>query len=106
MVEAELAFLEMKVERFQGYTVELGEPAFRERLKRLNAVDVVLTSGKLVQAMVHPVALLKADVDQPVITRPAVGVDHAGGVDLAADHRFQASHGAVRDDLGEHLAAA
>ncbi len=106
VVEAELGFLEVQFEGFGGYAIELGEPPLGVVPERLDAVDMVLAPGELVVAVVDPEVLVEADVDQAVVTPPAVGVNDGAGVDLAPDHRLQRGFRTVGDDLGIDLALA
>ncbi len=43
---------------------------------------------------------INPDIHQAVITTPAIGVDNAVGIDLAADDGLQRGFGCIRDDLG------
>jgi hypothetical protein len=45
-----------------------------------------------------------AQIDQTVVTAPAIGVDDRGDIDPAADNALQSGSGAVRHDLGVDLA--
>ena len=50
--------------------------------------------------MIDPEMPINPDIHQAVITPPAIGVDNAVGVDLAADDGLQRGFGGVWDDLG------
>jgi len=50
--------------------------------------------------MIDPKMPINPDIHQAVITPPAIGVDNAVGVDLAADDGLQRGFGGVWDDLG------
>ena len=90
--------LEMKIE-IDFDAVELGEPAFGEAPEGFDAVDVGSALGEgffLVDAHV----LVIADIDQAVVSRPAVGADDALRVDPAANDGPQGVLGAIRHDFG------
>lgn len=78
--------------------VELGEPALGEAPESLNAVDVsaALCKGLL---FVNADMLVVADIDEAVISRPAIGTNDALGIDPSADDGAQSVLGAVLDDL-------
>lgn len=76
MVEAELGLLEVEVEGAAGDPLELGEAMLGEGPEALDAVDVVRAHGELVGAMVDTKMPGIAEIDQAVITAPAVGMDH------------------------------
>ena len=77
MVETELAFLEVQVERLAMDAAELREAHLGETPEVLDAVDVRLPAGELVLPVVHAVVFPVAEVDQAVIPSPAVRVDDA-----------------------------
>ena len=100
MVKAEFSFFQMQVEGDDGYSVELLQPAFGITPERLNAVDMVLTLGKLIGAVVNSEMLIKTDIYQAIITAPAVRVNHRIGCDVSPDHPLQRGFGAIRHNLG------
>jgi len=106
VVKAELSLFQVQFEGLGGYAVELGEPALGAAPERLDAVDVVLALGELVVAVVDPEVPVKADVNQAIVTSPAVRMDDGANVHLAPDHRLQRGFGAVWDDFGVDLALA
>lgn len=75
MVEAELGLLEVQVEGMVGDPVELRQPPLGEAREALDAVDVAASPSELVAAVLDPQVLLIADVHQPVVPRPAIGMD-------------------------------
>jgi len=99
-VEPELALFQMQVKGMFGNAVELRQPAFGKAPERLNAIDVMLSSDEFVVAVVDPEMLVKADVHQPIVATPAVGVDDAVDVGLAPDNGLQRGLGGVGDDFG------
>ena len=50
--------------------------------ERLDAIDVVILERELSVRVTDPKVFLVADIDQAVITNPAVGVDHRIEADL------------------------
>ena len=78
--------------------VELGEPAFCEAPKGFDAIDVSATLGEgllLVDAHV----LVIADIDQAIVSGPAIGADNALGIDPPSNDGSQGVLGAIRHDF-------
>ena len=109
MVEAELAFLEVEVKRVRVHPAESREACLGVAPEAFDAVDVAASSGlagELALAVIDTPVLLVPQVDQAVVTSPAVGVDHAATRDFASNRPLQHGFRAVRDDLGVDLARA
>ena len=65
-----------------------------------------MTRGEFVFAVIHPEMLIKAQIDQAVITAPAIGMDHAFHCGLAADNGLQRGFSGIRHDLSVDTAVA
>ena len=50
--------------------------------------------------MIDPEMAINPDIHQTVITLPAIRMDNAVGVDLAANNGLLRGFGCIRDDLG------
>lgn len=100
MIEPELSFLEMQVERVPRHPVELDQPALGIAPETLDAVDMHRAARKFVVAMIDPKMLVKAHINQAVIATPAIGVDDAGDVSAPPNDGLQCAFGGIRDDLG------
>jgi len=97
-VVAPFTLFEMKIE-INFDPVELGEPAFCKAPEGLDAVDVGAAPGEgflLVDAHM----LVVADIDQAVVSGPAIGADDALQIDPAADDGPQGVLRAIRNDFG------
>lgn len=105
VIEAEFAFLQVEIEHLGTQSFELGKPMLGEAPEGLDAVDVIPFPGELIFTMIDPEMLHVANIHEPVIANPAIGVDHAGNIHLAADDRLQTGLGAIRDDLGVDVVA-
>jgi len=106
MVEPEFALFQMQVEGVLGNAVELCEPAFGKAPEGFDSIDVMLSPGELVVAVVDPEMLVKADIHQPVVATPAIGVDDAVDVGFAPDDGLQRGLGGIGDDFGVDAIAA
>jgi len=105
VVEAEFTFLQVEVEHFRAQSLELSESVFGIAPEGLDTVDVVILPGELIVAMIDPKVLLVANIYKPIIATPAIRVDHAGDIHLAADNRLQTGLGAIWNDLGVDIVA-
>ena len=100
MVEAELRLFEMKLKLVLPHAVELRQAVLGVAPEGLNAVDESGSSGELVVAMVDPKVLCQAQINQPAVAWPAIGVDDAAGVSFALDDGLQRGSGGIGDDFG------
>ncbi len=105
MIKAPLAFFEVDEEAIATHAVELGEPGFGKAPEALDAVDVVLAAGELVNLMVNAMVTIACG-HEAVVGEPAVGVDIALGEDDASDNRLQLLARAVVNNGDENLRAA
>ncbi len=89
----------MQVEGVPGDAIELLEAAFSITPETLNPVDVMRATHKLVGAMIDPIMLCVADINQAAIAAPAIRVDDGFETDATANNGLQSSLLAVSDDL-------
>jgi len=61
---------------------------------------MVFSSDEFVVAVVDPKMPVKADVHQPIVATPAVGMDDAADVSFAPDNGLQRGFGGIGDDFG------
>lgn len=76
MVEAELGLFQVKIEGMFGHGIELDEALFCQAPEAFDAVDVVGSRGELAVSMADPEVLVEAQIDEPVVSSPAVGMEH------------------------------
>jgi hypothetical protein len=67
------------------HAVELGEAAFGEAPEALDAVYMDAVLGKVLR-LVDPEVAVVADIDEAVVTRPAVGDEDGVQRDVAPDN--------------------
>ena len=89
-----------------GHALKLLEAGFGKAPKGLNAVAVRGPLHELVLAVADAEVAVEADIHQPVVPAPAVGVDHRGRVNFAAYDGLQGLFRAVGHNFRVHLAAA
>ncbi len=103
VVESPLALLQVHSEGCGGHAVELLKPAFSEAPEALNAVDMTLLVSKLIVTMTDSQVLAVTDINQSIVTAPAIRVDNGLGSDATANNGLQSDLFAVRHDLGVNL---
>jgi len=83
--------------------MELREPAFRKRPKRLNPINMAFAIRKLIGSMVDSVMLLVAQVYKAIVSTPPIGVDDAIRIHTATYDALQRGFRAIRDDFGVYF---
>lgn len=71
MIEAELTFLEVEIERLAVHTKELRETHLGQSPEVLYTVDARLPARELVLSMVHAIVLPIVKVDEAVVSAPS-----------------------------------
>ena len=106
MVEAKLCLFEVEVEGMSWNSAEPCKTSFRQAPEAFDSVDVIALPSELVLAVFDPEVLVKAQVDEPVVTCPAIGVEHRAEACSATNHSLQRGFGGVRHDRRVDLVAA
>lgn len=100
-----LAFFEMEW-KVPLDPVELGQPSLGEAPERFDAVDVdTLTFGKLILTVVDSIVAIVANVNETVITPPAVGVNDRISRNTAQNQGLEGGFLAVGHNLSEDSAS-
>ena len=86
------------------HTSELGKPVFGNVPEAFDVVDVVLTSGEFVLAMVDTKMLAVSDIDENIVAFKAIQVNDTTIDHHAPDDGLQCDFGTVRQNLGIALA--
>src|SRR5277367_1168394 len=106
MIETELTFFEVQMERGAVEATKLRQAHLGEAPEVLDAVDVRLVLHELVATMIHPVMLLVAQIHQTAIALPAIRIDDTAQGHLALQNGRQHSAAAIGDDLRVNLPVA
>ena len=106
MIETELTFFEVQMERGAVEATKLRQAHLGEAPEVLDAVDVRLALHKLVAVMIHPVMLLVAQVHQAAVAFPAIGINHTAQGHLALQNGRQHRAAAIGHDLRINLSVA
>ena len=72
---------------------------FRITPKRLNTVNVLRPTSKLILPVIHPKMLCKSHINQTMITAPSVSIDDALNGDMAAYNLLQRGFGGIGYDF-------
>ena len=84
MIEAPLGLLEVEMEGVLWQSLELGQPDLGHSPEAFDAIDVDRAAGEFIPRMVDPEVAV-AEIDEAVVTAPAVGVNDGAWVHPAAD---------------------
>jgi uncharacterized membrane protein len=103
MVKAKLSFFQMQIKRMLRHAVKLCQSSLSTTPKRLNAIDMPLTIGELILAMIHPKMLIKANIHQTIIATPAIRMNYAADIDMTARNALQRGFGAVWHNFRIHF---
>lgn len=90
----------MQIERVLAHASELGEPGFGDAPEAFDVVDVVVTSGEFIIAMVDTEVPVVSHIDETIVAFKPIGVNDTVTGHLAPDDGLQFGFGAVRHDLG------
>ncbi len=82
------------------YSAELCKADFTQSPKVFDSINMVMTIGKFVFAMLDPIMPFIPVIHKTVVGLEAVGIDHCTGVCFAPNNGQQFIHRAVFDDLG------
>src|SRR4029077_19890017 len=107
MIEPKFTFFEMEKEVFATNASALGEARLRRAPETLDAINVDAAAvDKDAVAMFDAEMFAVAEVDQPVVANPAVGVNDTGQGHAPTNNRPQSGLFCIGDDLGVHPAVA
>ena len=95
MVESKFCLLQVQFKFTFFNSVKFHQTMLCKAPKRLNSVDVLWTSNKLIISMIDPKVLINTNVNQAVIASPSIGVNDAVGVHFPSDDGLQRRFGSV-----------
>ena len=90
----------MQIECCWAHAPEFKKPGLGKSPETLNPVDVGLAVYKFVLTMIHAEMLFIPQVDQPIVTAPAIGVDDRLQVDSSSNDRLECFTTTVGNDFG------
>jgi len=82
------------------HAVKFHEPPFGKRPKGLDSVDMASATSELVLSVLHPKVLFVSEIDQAVISPPAIRMNDAVEADSSPNDGLQRGLCAIRDDFG------
>ena len=77
------------------HTVELLQSLLGKASKAFDAVDMTAAQGKLISSVINAKVFGISDIDQSIVTSPAIAVNHDFGSYATPNHRLQAGFGAA-----------
>ena len=81
------------------HTTELVQPGFGKAPEAFDAIDMGSAPDKFILPMIDSQVLAITDIDQAVVTAPAIGIDDAIQSNTAPDDPLERCFTAVRDDF-------
>ena len=72
VVEAELAFFEVKIKRLLMDSTKLRKTYLGQTPEVFNAVDVGYPSSKFILSMIHTIVLSVPKINQAIVTAPSI----------------------------------
>lgn len=106
MIKPKLTLLQMQRKSMFRYAIELSQAALGKAPKGFNTVDMTASPDKLIVAMINPKVFIKANINQPIVTSPAIGVDDTQRISFASDNRLQGTLRSIWNNLCVNLIAA
>src|SRR5215213_3780460 len=106
MIKTIFTFFQMQIESSGRDAVKLLQASFSIRPKTFYPVNVNVSNGKHIVRMIDSQMLAVTDINQSVITAPAIGMNHAVERNLAANNGLQRFLLHVRHNLGVNLPVA
>ena len=73
------------------------QPSFSVRPKRLNTINMVSSSGKLIVLMMNSIMLPVADINQAIIPSPPIRINNTFRRDFPPNNLLQRSFSAIRN---------
>ena len=86
MIKPKLTLFQMQYKSMSGNSIEFSQPSLGKAPERFNAIDMIAASDKFIVAMIAPKVLVKSNIHQTIIARPAIGMDDTFGLCLASDN--------------------
>ena len=106
IVKAVFSFLQVQIKGAPRHTIEFHQTPFGITPEAFNPVDMGVTPGKLIFAVVDPKMLVKAHINQTIVAAPAISVDDACYIGFTSDDGLQYGLGGVGNNFCINAAAA
>ena len=75
VIETEFGLFEMQREGAFSHPMKLGQAVFGVASEALDSVDMIRSQRKFVFAMIDSAVSVIAEIDKPVVSSPAIGMD-------------------------------
>ena len=106
MIKTVFTFFQMQIEGFLRHAIELLQSSFGIRPKAFDPVNVNIANGENVVRVINSQVLGITDINQAVVTAPAVRMNDRIERDTPANNGLQCFSSRVRHDLGVNFAVS
>ncbi len=89
MIKSEFTLLQVEIKGILEHTSEADKTRFGKGPGTLNAIDVRVSNGKFILAMLHPEMLLIPQIHQTIIAAPAIRMNNTFRVNTASDYSLE-----------------
>ena len=76
MIKTKFGFFQVKIKSTLRHAIEFCQTSFCETPERFDTVNMAFAIDKLTIPVMNPEMLIKADIDQSIITTPSIRMDH------------------------------
>ena len=106
MIKTKFGFFQVKIKSTLRHAIEFCQTSFCETPERFDTVNMAFAIDKLTIPVMNPEMLIKADIDQSIITTPSIRMDHGIWRYMSADNGLQRCFRTIRNNLCIHFALA
>ena len=103
MIKPKLTLFQVQMKRGFSHATKPTKPCFGITPKTFNTVNMRLPLNKLIASMVDAKMLLIAQIDQPIITSPSIGMNDTFKLNTPPDNGLKRLSGAIGDDFSIDL---
>ena len=89
MIKPKFTLLQVEIKRILAHSTEANKTCFSKGPETLDTIDVRVSIGKFILAMLYPEMLLIPQVHQTIISAPAIRMDNAFKVYTASDYALE-----------------
>ncbi len=104
MIKTVFTFFQVQIEGFRRHAIEFLKAAFGIRPETFNAVDVNIADGENLLRVIDPQMFAVTDINQTVVSAPAVRMNHRVERNLAANNVLQRFLCRIGNNLGINFA--
>ena len=106
MIKTKFGFFQVKIKSTLRHAIEFCQTSFCETPERFVTVNMAFAIDTLTIPVMNPEMLIKADIDQSIITTPSIRMDHGIWRYMSADNGLQRCFRTIRNNLRIHFTLA